>query len=99
MEFTIDGVKVTFVNGENITEDMAKNYLAYAEEHKLYKDAKVASLTVKLDGEEADMEYEYVQNKPKIERIRRITGYLSGTTDTWNNAKRAEERDRIKHFG
>jgi hypothetical protein len=97
MEFVIDGVKVTFVNGENITEEMAKNYLDYAEEHKLYKDAKVASLTVKLDGEEADMEYEYVQNKPKIERIRRITGYLTGTTDTWNNGKRAELRDRVKH--
>lgn len=34
---------------------------------------------------------------PKFERIRRITGYLVGTTDRWNNAKRAEERDRVKH--
>lgn len=34
---------------------------------------------------------------PKFERIRRITGYLVGTIDRWNNAKRAEERDRIKH--
>jgi ribonucleoside-triphosphate reductase len=33
----------------------------------------------------------------KFERIRRITGYLVGTLDKWNNAKRAEERDRIKH--
>lgn len=32
-----------------------------------------------------------------FERIRRITGYLVGTTDRWNNAKRAEERDRLKH--
>lgn len=32
-----------------------------------------------------------------FERIRRITGYLVGTIDHWNNAKRAEERDRIKH--
>ncbi|WP_322199741.1 anaerobic ribonucleoside-triphosphate reductase [Acutalibacter intestini] len=32
-----------------------------------------------------------------FERIRRITGYLVGTTDRWNNAKRAEERDRVKH--
>ena len=32
-----------------------------------------------------------------FERIRRITGYLVGTLDKWNNAKRAEERDRIKH--
>ena len=33
----------------------------------------------------------------KFDRIRRITGYLVGTTDRFNNAKRAEERDRVKH--
>lgn len=33
----------------------------------------------------------------KFERIRRITGYLVGTMDKWNDAKRAEERDRVKH--
>ena len=32
-----------------------------------------------------------------FERIRRITGYLVGTMKKWNNAKRAEERDRVKH--
>ena len=32
-----------------------------------------------------------------FERIRRITGYLVGTLDRFNDAKRAEERDRIKH--
>lgn len=32
-----------------------------------------------------------------FDRIRRITGYLVGTTDRFNNAKRAEERDRVKH--
>ena len=32
-----------------------------------------------------------------FERIRRITGYLVGTTERFNNAKRAEERDRVKH--
>ncbi len=30
-------------------------------------------------------------------RIRRITGYLVGTLDRFNNAKRAEEKDRVKH--
>ncbi|MDO4288017.1 MAG: anaerobic ribonucleoside triphosphate reductase [Eubacterium sp.] len=34
---------------------------------------------------------------PDFERIRRITGYLVGTIDRWNNAKRAEERARVKH--
>ncbi len=33
----------------------------------------------------------------QFERIRRITGYLVGTTDRFNNAKRAEEHDRVKH--
>ena len=33
----------------------------------------------------------------KFDRIRRITGYLVGTTDRFNNAKRAEEKDRVKH--
>jgi anaerobic ribonucleoside-triphosphate reductase len=33
----------------------------------------------------------------KFERIRRITGYLVGTMAKWNNAKKAEEHDRVKH--
>ena len=33
----------------------------------------------------------------KFERIRRITGYLVGTTDRFNNAKKAEVEDRVKH--
>ena len=33
----------------------------------------------------------------KFDRIRRITGYLVGTTDRFNNAKRDEEKDRVKH--
>ena len=32
-----------------------------------------------------------------FERIRRITGYLVGTMDRWNDAKTAEEQDRVKH--
>ena len=32
-----------------------------------------------------------------IERIRRITGYLVGSLEHFNDAKRAEERDRVKH--
>lgn len=33
----------------------------------------------------------------KFERIRRITGYLTGTLDRFNDAKAAEVRDRVKH--
>lgn len=33
----------------------------------------------------------------KFDRIRRVTGYLVGTLDRFNNGKRAEEQDRVKH--
>lgn len=33
----------------------------------------------------------------KFERVRRITGYLVGTLDKFNDAKKAEERERVKH--
>ena len=33
-----------------------------------------------------------------FQRIRRITGYLVGTMDQWNDAKKAEEKDRVKHM-
>lgn len=32
-----------------------------------------------------------------ISKIRRITGYLTGDLDCWNSAKKAEEKDRVKH--
>ena len=35
----------------------------------------------------------------KFERIRRVTGYLAGDISRFNNGKRAEERDRVKHSG
>ena len=38
-----------------------------------------------------------VGNHVEFERIRRITGYLVGTLDRFNDAKRAEEHDRVKH--
>lgn len=39
------------------------------------------------------------EGTPKFERIRRITGYLVGSLERWNNAKRNEEADRVKHTG
>ncbi len=50
------------------------------------KQNKVTELDTELIGEGVG-----------FERIRRITGYLVGTLDRFNNGKRAEERDRVKH--
>ena len=38
-----------------------------------------------------------LKSEVKFEKIRRITGYLVGTLDRFNDAKAAEERDRVKH--
>jgi len=48
-----------------------------------------------VDGDEVELSYDF-GNVP-FQRIRRITGYLVGTLDRFNNAKRAEEHDRVKH--
>ena len=39
-----------------------------------------------------------IGNNIQFERIRRITGYLVGTMEKWNDAKKAEERERVKHL-
>ena len=58
---------------------------------------RLKEVTVQHDPEDSDyvtMNYKLTQ---PFERIRRITGYLVGTLDRWGNAKRSEERDRVKH--
>jgi len=49
-----------------------------------------------LEKDYESFEFEFVPAVP-FERIRRITGYLAGTTDRWNNAKQNELNDRVKH--
>ena len=58
---------------------------------------RLKGVTVKPDPNDNDyamVEYKFTQ---PFERVRRITGYLVGTLDRWGNAKRSEERDRVKH--
>lgn len=58
---------------------------------------RLKEVTVQPDPDDNNyvaMNYKLAQ---PFERIRRITGYLVGTLDRWGNAKRAEERDRVKH--
>ncbi len=56
---------------------------------------KLVALDINIDGDYVDLSYEY-DNRP-FDRIRRITGYLVGTLDRFNNAKRAEVLDRVTH--
>ena len=70
-----------------------QGYIDYVQKKNPKKIIKYIKVT--LDGDFANLEYE-VEEEP-FDRIRRITGYLVGDTRYWNNAKKAEERDRVKH--
>ena len=88
----LQNVDVEVINGE-MEEEEIKEYIHYLKDK--YKDETLISLTLTIDGDYVDMHY-HLQPQP-IERIRRITGYLVGTLDRFNDAKAAEERDRVKH--
>lgn len=76
----------------DISEKEKMQYVDYLEkEHN----RKVESLEINIDGDYVDLHYRF--EPVRFERIRRITGYLVGTLDNWNNGKRAEEKDRVKH--
>ncbi len=82
------GIKIT----GNVSPQEQQAYVDYLE--KKYN-RKLKSLDITIDGEFADLHYQF-EHVP-FERIRRITGYLVGTMEQWNNAKSAEEADRVKH--
>lgn len=82
-------VKIT---GVNISKEEQQAYINYAMEK--HGDALEG---VDIHVEEENVELTYHLKQQPFERVRRITGYLVGTLDRWNNAKQAEERDRVKH--
>lgn len=89
----INGTVVT-VNGiENISE---KEIRAYINRIKEQSQENVTALDISL-AKDGQVILDYQLKPRQFERIRRITGYLVGTIDRWNNAKRAEEKDRVKH--
>ena len=80
------------VTGGTLAPEEKKAYIARAVE--LYG-SEPDAIDAKIDGEFVDLSYHY-KTQP-FHRIRRITGYLGGTRDRFNDAKRAEEHDRVKH--
>ena len=62
---------------------------------KKYPERIFTTVSFKVDGEYVDVSYEF--DTVPFDRIRRITGYLVGTLDRFNDAKRAEESERVKH--
>lgn len=81
----------------DIVDMGAKEHDAYINMCKEQADGQVLAIAV-LKDDDNHVNIHYVQGcETDFERIRRITGYLVGTTDRWNNAKKAELDDRVKH--
>lgn len=87
------GVKTTITNG-TMSEEEIKEYIKFGQEQ--YPSKIISEMHIRIDGEFVDLEYKFIKT-PQFERIRRITGYLTGTTSRWNNAKKTEESQRVKH--
>ena len=96
--FKVNKIDVNFLNDEG-TQQMAEEFVAYAEKHKKFDIARIESIDITIDKEtnQADIDVKYSEEQPDFERVRRITGYLS-TLSRFNNAKRAEVADRVKHI-
>lgn len=76
----------------NASDKESRAYVDYLENKY---NRKLDELDVHIEGDHADLKYKFAP--VAIERIRRITGYLVGTMDNWNDAKSCEEADRVKH--
>lgn len=95
-EFFIDGVKVSAFGLKDFTEQEAKNYVDYVLANTAVENTPLVEVTIKL-CDDGNVDVGYLFKGEKFERIRRVTGYLVGTLDRWNDAKQAEERERVKH--
>lgn len=91
-EYDYDGLPVysTVELSESVLERCVISQLKRTAEHP-------NCVLVDVDDNKFLIGQPYFDNPPDIERIRRITGYLTGTLESWNDGKQAEEQDRVKH--
>ncbi|MBR1764112.1 MAG: hypothetical protein IJ746_01830 [Ruminococcus sp.] len=81
------------VIGDSLPEEEIEEYKKYVRDK--HPDMKIAELVIEADGDFVDLTC-YTE-AVSFERIRRITGYLVGALDRFNDAKRAEVEDRLAH--
>ena len=96
MRKVLDNIQIV-VNGCEGMQD--KEIRAYVNKIRPEKGVVVKKLIITIMPDDPDnVVLDWETDKKHFERIRRITGYLVGSMDRWNAAKRAEERDRLKHY-
>ena len=96
IEKELEGIKVSYPDG--MSEQEATEYAKHAVSHYSTRHGILHGVEIKIaSDDENDVILTYDVNPAPFQRIRRVTGYLVGTLDRWNNAKRSEEHDRVKH--
>ena len=83
---------VTVTNGTLPQEEIN----AYIDRARFKYRREPKHIDIKVCGEDVELRYDFGEPLP-FNRLRRITGYLVGDMNRWNNGKRAEEHDRVKH--
>lgn len=87
-------IRVKAPEGITISEEEKKAYLEHIKKNNPHRQIEWVEITIDDEGY-ANLTYSLAP--VDFERIRRITGYLVGTTGRWNNAKKNELKDRVKH--
>lgn len=93
-----EGQNIIPVKFHGIDDPSTKEAAAYVDFVQSRVNCPVKEIDVKLCND-GNVDVEYFAQGEKFERIRRITGYLVGSLERWNNAKQAEEHERVKHTG
>ena len=85
---------MTIRNPDNIPEEIVQAAIAMMEQEE---GRKVAEISIRSTDNTEEYGITPVFEKVPFQRIRRITGYLVGDLGRFNDAKRAEVEDRVKH--
>lgn len=85
---------VTIHNPDNIPEEIVQAAIAMMEQEE---GRRVVEISIRRTENQDEYGITPVFEKIPFQRIRRITGYLVGDLGRFNDAKRAEVEDRVKH--
>ena len=87
-------IKVKAPEGIVISEKEKNAYIQHIRKNNPNREIEWVEIVI---DEEGFANLTYSLAPVEFERIRRITGYLVGTTNKWNDGKKAELKDRVKH--
>lgn len=79
----------------DISREEAQKYVEYMK--KEHPEIQNGVLEISTDGDYVNLDLSESGTAKPFERVRRITGYLVGTLDKFNDAKRSEVEERVKH--